>query len=67
MKISAKQITAYALAALVVIGSVIALLSIWDIIDLQDVMGKIMKSFIVIFVASVVSLFIFNVLAKDNK
>jgi hypothetical protein len=66
MKFSAKQLTAYAIAALIIAVSVIALLSIWDIISLENVMAKIIKSLAVLFVASVVSLFIFNVLIKEK-
>ncbi|MBI9066926.1 MAG: hypothetical protein JEZ09_06515 [Salinivirgaceae bacterium] len=66
MNITAKKITSYVLAALVVIVTAIAVLAIWDIISLEDVMRKIMTSLLVIFASSVVTLFIFNVVIKDN-
>ena len=67
MNITAKKITAYVLAFIVVIVTVLAILAIWDIIALEDVMRKVMTSLMVIFASSVVTLFIFNVVVKDNK
>ncbi len=61
-----KKITSYVLAALVVIVTTIAVLAIWDIILLEDVMRKILTSLLVIFASSVVTLFIFNVVIKEN-
>ncbi|PKP12115.1 MAG: hypothetical protein CVU09_01065 [Bacteroidetes bacterium HGW-Bacteroidetes-4] len=66
MDITAKKITSYVLALLVVVVTSIALLAIWDIISLEYVVKKIMSSLLVIFAASVVTLFIFNVVVKDN-
>lgn len=67
MKPNAKTITSYLLSALVVVCTSIALLAIWDIISLEYVMRKVLTSLLVIFAASVVSLFIFNVLIKDSN
>lgn len=64
---TAKKITAYVLALFVVVCTLIALLSVWEIISLQEVMRKILTSLLIIFVASVVSLFIFNVVIKNDK
>lgn len=66
MIVSAKKIASYVLAAFIVICTFIALLAIWDIIDLENVMRKILTSLLVIFAASVVTLFVFNVLIKDT-
>jgi len=66
MSLSAKKITSYVLAALVVIVTIIAVLAIWDIVLLEDVMRKILTSLLVIFASSVVTLFIFNVVIKEN-
>lgn len=65
MDFTAKKITSYVLAILVVIVTAIAVLAIWDVIQLEDVMRKIMTSLLVIFASSVVTLFIFNVVIKD--
>lgn len=66
MDMTAKKITAYVLSLLVVVVTAIALLAIWDVITLEYVVKKIMSSLLVIFAASVVTLFIFNVVIKDN-
>jgi sensor domain CHASE-containing protein len=46
---------------------VVSLLGIWDIISLEDVMRKIFTSLFVVFVASVIVLFIFSVLIRDSE
>lgn len=67
MKFTAKNITSYILSLFVLGCTLIALLAIWDIISLEDVMRKILTSLLVVFAASVVTLFIYNVLIKDSK
>lgn len=66
MNFTAKKLTAYVLAVFVLIVTTLAVLAIWDVIELEDVMRKIMTSLLVIFASSVVTLFIFNVVVKDN-
>ncbi len=61
-----KKVVSYILIVLVILFTILALLGIWDIIDLENVMTRIMYSLIVIFAASAVVLFIFNVIVKDN-
>ncbi len=63
---TAKKITSYILVLLIIVCTVIALLSIWDIISLQNVIRKILTSLFIIFIASVVTLFIFNVVIKKE-
>lgn len=62
-----KKVTSYILVCLVLVFTVISLLAIWDVIDFEDVLRKIFLSLFVIFVASVVVLFIFSVLIKDQN
>jgi hypothetical protein len=66
MNISAKKTIEYILAVIILLITILSLLAIWDIVEIQDVMGKIMKSLLVIFISSVVTLFIFKVVIKDN-
>ncbi len=66
MNITAKKLTSYVLALFVVIVTALAVLAIWDIIALEEVMRKIMTSLLVIFASSVVTLFIFNVVIKEK-
>jgi hypothetical protein len=61
-----KKIASYVLVALVLIFTVVAILGIWDIIDLKNVMMNTIFSLIVIFAASAVILFIYTVFMKDS-
>ncbi|MCX7862466.1 MAG: hypothetical protein N2449_05670 [Bacteroidales bacterium] len=62
-----KKTTGIILISLIVLSTVIGLLAIWDIIDVQEVMKKVFSSIFLVFVSSVVILFIFSVLFKDNE
>lgn len=62
-----KRIASYVLVFLVVTFTVLGLLAIWDIIEVQDVIRKILLSLFVIFVASVVVLFIFAVVIREDN
>ena len=62
-----KKIASYTLVAMVLIFTILGLLSIWDIISIEDVMRKILLSLFVIFIASVVVLFIFGVVIREDK
>lgn len=61
-----KKITAYVLISLIVFSTIIGLLAIWDVIDVQEVMKKVLSSIFIVFVSSVVVLFIFSVIIKDS-
>jgi predicted acyltransferase len=61
-----KKAVSYVLIGLVLIFTIIAILGIWDIIDLEQVMVKVLYSLLIIFAASAVILFIFSVLIKDD-
>jgi polyferredoxin len=63
---SVKKVVSYILIALVLLFTVIAVLGVWEIIDLSNVIQKIMSSLLIIFAASAVVLFIFAVLIKEN-
>ena len=63
---SVKKVVSYILIALVLLFTVIAVLGVWEFIDLSNVIQKIMSSLLIIFAASAVVLFIFTVLIKDN-
>jgi hypothetical protein len=67
MNWTAKKIVSYVLAALIIVITATAILAIWDIISLEYVIKKVISSLLVIFASSVVTLFIFSVLIKDNK
>jgi hypothetical protein len=63
---SIKKLSSYVLVFMVLIITVISVLSIWDIISVRIELWKVLSSLFVIFVSSVVILFIFAVLIKDN-
>jgi len=63
---SVKRIVSYILIILVLIFTIIAILGIWEFIDLSNIVQKIMSSLLIIFAASAVVLFIFTVLIKDS-
>lgn len=63
----AKKIASWILISLVLFFTVLSLLAIWDIIDFEHVMRKILTSLFVIFCAAVVVLFIFSVVINDKK
>lgn len=67
MNNSVKKVVSYILIGLVVLFTVIAILGIWDIITLEDILRKMVSSLLVIFGASAVVLFIFTVLIKDQE
>ncbi len=64
---SIKIIASYILIAIVLGLTIIALLAIWEVIDYEEVLKKILASLFVVFAASVVVLFIFAVVIKDGS
>ncbi len=64
---SLKKIVAYILIGLVLTFTVISILGVWHIINLEDYMRKIVLSLLIIFAATAVILFIFTVLIKENE
>ncbi len=63
-----KKVISYILIGLVLIFTLISILGIWGLIDidLQKVMLNTLYSLLVIFAASAVILFIFTVLIRDD-
>jgi heme A synthase len=66
MNTSVKKVISYFMIALVLIFTVIALLGIWDIISLEEIIRKMFVSLMVVFAAAAVILFIFSVLIRDE-
>lgn len=61
-----KKVVSYSLIICVLLFTAVAILGIWDIIDLQNVMMNTIFSLIVIFAASAVILFIYTVFMRDS-
>lgn len=66
MNTSVKKVISYFMIVLVLIFTIIALLGIWDIISLEEIIRKMFVSLMVIFAAAAVILFIFSVLIRDE-
>ena len=64
-----KKIVSYALVLILLALTIVELLGIWGVIqiELMDVIKKVFLSVFVVFLASVVVLFIFSVIIRDNK
>ncbi|MBN2814460.1 MAG: hypothetical protein JXQ80_10310 [Bacteroidales bacterium] len=62
-----KKAVSYILIACVLMFTIVAILGIWDIIDLENVMMNTIFSLIVIFAASAIILFIYTVFLKDSE
>lgn len=56
-----RKISGYVLLVMVIVVTVIAILGIWDVIDLRNILSRTIASLLVIFAASAVVLFIFAV------
>ncbi len=54
------------LATLTIFFTVLAILGIWDIIDVKHIASKSLYSILVIFVSAAILLFIFSVLYKSG-
>ena len=66
MNTSVKKIISYFMIILILIFTIIALLGIWEIISLDDIIKKMFVSLMVVFAAAAVILFIFSVLIRDD-
>jgi hypothetical protein len=62
-----KKAIAYFLSGLVLIFAIIAILGIWEIIDLEYLLTKMFKSMMVILVTAAIIVFIFAILIRDNQ
>ncbi len=62
-----RKITGFILVGIIVIFTVLTILGIWEVINLEDIVEKSFKSLLVVFVAAAVVLFITTVLVKDEQ
>lgn len=61
-----RKVAGYILVGLIIVFTIIALLGIWDIIDIKEYITKALSSLLVIFIASAVILFVTSILIKDE-
>jgi len=64
---SVRKITGYILVGLIIVFTMVAILGIWDVINLEEILTKVLSSLLVIFVASAVVLFVTTVLIKEEQ
>jgi len=62
-----KRIAGYILIGLVFLITIISILSIWDIINIEIDLWKVLTSLFIVFIATTIVLFIFSVLLKETK
>ncbi len=62
-----KKIASYLLIGIVVFVTAISILAIWDVIALEDVFWKTAKSLFIVFIASIVVLFITSVIMNGDN
>ena len=62
-----KKISSYVLIGIVVVVTIVSILSIWDVIELERVFWKASQSLFVVFIAAVVILFISSVVMSSDK
>ncbi len=62
-----KKIIAYTLSILVLLFSVIAILGIWEIVDIEDLIARMFKSLMVILAAAAVVVLIFSILDRPER
>ena len=63
---SVKRVIAYILTGLVLLFSIVAILGIWHIIDMEDLMVRLFQSLLVILAAAAVIVFIFAILMRER-
>lgn len=61
-----KKGIAILLSILVLFFTVVAILAVWDIIEVKHIISKTLTTLLVIFISSAVMLFIFSVLYKSD-
>jgi len=62
-----KRIIAYTLSALVLIFSMVAILGIWELIDIEYLIARMFKSLMVIMAAAAVVVLIFSILDRPDR
>ena len=62
-----KRIIAYTLSVLVLLFSAVAILGIWDLIDIEYLISRMFKSLMVILAAAAVIVLIFSILDRPER
>ncbi len=62
-----KKIFAYSLSILVLLFSFVAILGIWDLVDIEFLIARLFKSLMVILAAAAVVVLIFSILDRPER
>jgi len=62
-----KRIIAYTLSTLVLLFSLVAILGIWDVIDIEYLISRMFKSLMVVIAAAAVVVLIFSILDRPER
>jgi hypothetical protein len=62
-----KKIIAYTLSILVLLFSIVAILGIWEVVDIEDLIARMFKSLMVILAAAAVVVLIFSILDRPER
>ena len=62
-----KRIIAYTLSALVLIFSIVAILGIWEVVDIEYLIARMFKSLMVVLAAAAVVVLIFSLLDRPDR
>jgi hypothetical protein len=62
-----KKIIAYTLSILVLLFSLVAILGIWEVVDIEDLVLRMFKSLMVILAAAAVVVLIFSILDRPFR
>jgi len=62
-----KKIIAYTLSVLVLLFSMVAILGIWEVVNIEDLIARMFKSLMVILAAAAVVVLIFSILDRPER
>ena len=63
----AKQVIAYTLSALVLVFSIVAILGIWEIVDVEFLVSRMFKTLLVLLAAAAVIVLILSILDRPER
>ncbi len=62
-----KKIIAYSLSILVLLFSLVAILGIWEVVDIEYLIARLFKSLMVVLAAAAVVVLIFSILDRPER
>lgn len=62
-----KKTIAYTLSILVLLFSIVAILGIWEVVNIEDLIARMFKSLMVVLAAAAVVVLIFSILDRPDR